>query len=45
MIVRVITECGLEGFGEVEALPEVAKAIIDAPVGWGGTAIQAKGLR
>eukprot|EP01052_Picozoa_sp_SAG31_P023796 SAG31_NODE_1985_length_6715_cov_6.562924_6_plen_175_part_00 len=42
---RVLTEDGLEGYGEVEALPEVAKAIIDAPASWGGAKIGASGLR
>lgn len=45
LIVRVTTECGLVGFGEVEAQPEIAKAIIDAPRSWGGKKIGASGLR
>ncbi len=31
VIVRVRTECGLEGIGEADSQPEVVKAIIDAP--------------
>jgi L-alanine-DL-glutamate epimerase-like enolase superfamily enzyme len=34
-----------QGFGEVEAQPEIAKAIIDAPRSWGGKKIGASGLR
>ena len=45
LIVRVTTECGLVGVGEVEAQPEIAKAIIDAPRSWGGKKIGASGLR
>ncbi len=45
LVVRVTTECGLVGFGEVEAQPEIAKAIIDAPRSWGGKKIGASGLR
>lgn len=45
LIIRVVTECGLEGYGEVEAQPEVAKAIVDAPKSWGGAKIGASGLR
>ena len=45
LIVRVTTECGLVGIGEVEAQPEIAKAIIDAPRSWGGKKIGASGLR
>jgi L-rhamnonate dehydratase len=45
LLVRIVTECGLVGFGEVEAQPEVAKAIIDAPRSWGGKKIGASGLR
>jgi L-rhamnonate dehydratase len=45
LIVRVVTECGLVGFGEVEAQPEIAKAIIDAPRSFGGKKIAASGLR
>ncbi len=45
LVVRVITECGIVGFGEVEAQPEIAKAIIDAPRSWGGKKIGASGLR
>jgi hypothetical protein len=44
LLVRIVTECGLVGFGEVEAQPEVAKAIIDAPRSWGGKKIGASGL-
>src|SRR5215475_10093568 len=31
VIVRVITDGGLEGIGEADASPEVVKAIVDAP--------------
>lgn len=31
VLLRVRTECGLEGIGEADASPEVIKAIIDAP--------------
>jgi len=31
LLVRVVTENGLEGIGEADASPEVVKAIIDAP--------------
>lgn len=31
LLLRVRTECGLEGIGEADASPEVIKAIIDAP--------------
>jgi len=31
VIVRVVTDCGLEGIGEADASPEVIKSIIDAP--------------
>ncbi len=31
VLVRVRTECGLEGVGEADASPEVVKSIIDAP--------------
>jgi L-alanine-DL-glutamate epimerase-like enolase superfamily enzyme len=41
----MVTECGLEGYGEVEAQPEVAKAIVDPPKSWGGAKIGASGLR
>ena len=45
LVVRVTTECGITGFGEVEAQPEIAKAIIDAPRSFGGKKIGAGGLR
>ena len=35
LVVRVVTDCGLVGIGEVEAQPEIAKAVIDAPRSWG----------
>src|SRR2546428_4246577 len=31
VLVRVLTDSGLEGIGEADASPEVVKAIIDAP--------------
>lgn len=31
LLLRVRTECGLEGIGEADASPEVIKAIVDAP--------------
>jgi L-alanine-DL-glutamate epimerase-like enolase superfamily enzyme len=31
VIVRVRTDCGLEGIGEADSSPEVVKAIVDAP--------------
>src|SRR5262245_50912356 len=31
LIVRIQTDYGLEGIGEVDSSPEVAKAVIDAP--------------
>ncbi|MFV0416717.1 MAG: mandelate racemase/muconate lactonizing enzyme family protein [Chthoniobacterales bacterium] len=31
LLLRIRTECGLEGIGEADASPEVIKAIIDAP--------------
>jgi len=31
LLLRIRTECGLEGIGEADASPEVLKAIIDAP--------------
>lgn len=31
LIIRIRTECGLEGIGEADASPEIVKAIIDAP--------------
>ncbi|MFM7320428.1 MAG: mandelate racemase/muconate lactonizing enzyme family protein, partial [Armatimonadota bacterium] len=31
VLIRVRTECGLEGIGEADASPEVVKAVVDAP--------------
>ena len=31
LLVRIQTDSGLEGIGEVDSSPEVAKAVIDAP--------------
>ena len=31
VLVRIQTECGLEGIGEADSSPEVVKSIVDAP--------------
>jgi L-rhamnonate dehydratase len=41
LIVKISTDCGITGWGEVDGCPSVAKAIIEAPV----SHTQVKGLR
>ena len=31
LLIRIVTENGLEGIGEVDASPEIVKAIVEAP--------------